>query len=152
VTLFRRPRWRRQREELGLDLGLSGTAGLRIEKHKDALLKNTLSDANVADLDAYLRKDLYATAAYLADIIQVDLGLDEEVKIGVGGLAMDRRPISADLSESEIDHEVIDDAGICLVQVEGLGESVVVDEVEVYVVAESDDGFYTVDVRGDYKV
>jgi hypothetical protein len=133
-------------------LCLRGTAVLRIDKDEDVLHNNILGDDNVADLDAYLRKDLYATATDLAAIIQIDVDLHEEVKVYVGGLAIGRRPISADLSETEIGREVNDDADICLVKVEGLGESVVVDEVAVYVEAESDDGVYTVDVLSVYEV
>jgi hypothetical protein len=84
--------------------------------------------------------------------MQVDVGLHEEVKVGVGGLAIDRSPISADLSESEIGHEVNDNGDICLVNGEGRGESVVADEFAVYAEAKSDDGVYTADFLVVYGV
>jgi hypothetical protein len=68
----------------------------------------------------------------------------------VGGLAIDRSPISADLSESEIGSEVNDDGDLGLVKHDDLGVSVIVDVVVVDAEAEPYAGVYTVDVLVGY--
>jgi hypothetical protein len=65
---------------------------------------------------------------------------------GVSGIAIGRSTVGADLSESKIGREVNGDGDICLVKVDGLGESVTVDVVVVNAEAESDDGGCTVEV------